>query len=102
MILLLAAMLAIGAILHGMIIARFGVKGNEPPFVFGIIYAALTVAVLVSVPYALWATFVLTLVGITGLTVGFKRIAHDTTIERVIWVLDAAIILFAGWLLFVR
>ncbi len=102
MMLLLAAMLAAGAILHGMIIARFGVKGNEPPLVFGIIYAALTIAVLVSVPYALWATFVLTLLGITGLTVGFKRIAHDTTIERMIWGLDAGIILFVGYLLFVR
>jgi hypothetical protein len=26
------------AILHGVIIGRFGMKGNEPPAVFGILY----------------------------------------------------------------
>lgn len=100
--LLLAAMLAAGAILHGVIIVRFGVKGNEPPLIFGVIYAALAIVVFFAVPYALWATLLLTVVGIVALTVAFKTIPHDKTIERVIWGLDAAIILFAGYLLFVR
>jgi hypothetical protein len=98
----LAAMLAINAILHGGIVARFGVKANEPPLIFGVVYVALGMAVLLTVPYALWATLILSLVGIVGLTVAFNRIPHDKTIERVIWVLDAAIILFAAYLLFVR
>ncbi len=93
-------MLAVDAILHGVIIARFGVKGNEPPLAFGAAYAALTLAVFFAVPYALWATLILSLVGIAGLTVAFKSIAHEKTIERVILALNAAIILFAGYLLF--
>jgi len=100
MMLLLAAMLAVDAVLHGLIIARFGVKGNEPPLVFGIVDAALAIAVFFAVPYALWATLILVLVGIAGLTVAFRSIPHDKTIERVIWALNAAIILFAGYLLF--
>jgi len=100
MMLILAAMLAVDAILHGVIVARFGVKGNEPPLIFGVADAALAIAVFLAVPYALWATLILSLVGIAGLTVAFKRIPHDKTIERVIWALDAAIILFVGYLLF--
>lgn len=100
MMLLLAAMLAVNAILHGLIVARFGVKGNEPPLIFGVVDAALAIAVIIAVPYALWATLILSLVGIAGLTVAFKSIPHDKTIERVIWVLDAAIILFVAYLLF--
>lgn len=60
----------------------------------------MTIAVLLAVPYALWATLILALVGIAGLTVAFRRIAHDKTIERMIWALNAAIILFVGYLLF--
>jgi hypothetical protein len=100
MTLLLALLLAVDAILHGAIIARFGVKGNAPPLVFGIIYAALTVAVFLAVPYAVWAVLVATLVGLAGLTVAFKSIPHEKTIERIIWVLNVAIILVAGVLLF--
>ena len=98
----LAAMLAVDAILHGVIVARFGLKGNEPPLIFAVVYAALVIAVVLVVPYALWATLILSLVGIIALTAAFKRIPHDTTIERVIWVLDAAIILFVGYLLFMH
>jgi hypothetical protein len=98
----LAAALAINAILHWVIVARFGVKGNEPPLIFGIVYAALTIAVALAVPYALWATLILSIVGIVGLTVAFTRIPHDKTVERVIWVLDAAIILFVVYLLFIH
>jgi hypothetical protein len=102
MMLLLAAMLAVAAILHGIIIARFGVKGNEPPLVFGIVYAALAVAVFLAMPYAVWAMLILTLVGIAGLTAAFKRIAHEKSIERVIWVLDAAVIAVAAYLIFAQ
>jgi hypothetical protein len=100
--LLLVLMLAVDAILHAVIIGRFGVKGSEPPLVFGIAYAALAIAVFLSVPYALWATLILTLVGITGLTLAFKSIAHEKSIERVIWGLNVAIIVFVGYLLFAR
>jgi hypothetical protein len=54
------------------------------------------------VPYALWAALIVSLVGIAGLTLQFNRIPHDDkTIERVIWALDAIIILLVVYLLFV-
>lgn len=71
----------------------------EPPLVFGIVYAALAVAVFLAVPYALWATLILTLAGIAGLTAAFQRIAHEKSIERVIWVLDVAVIVVAAYLI---
>ena len=96
----LAALLAVDAVLHGLIVARFGVKGNEPPLVFGIGYAVLTVAVMLSVPYASWMVLVFALVGLVGLTLAFSRIAHDKTIERVIWGLNLVIILFVAATIF--
>ncbi|MBA3909573.1 MAG: hypothetical protein C0524_06720 [Rhodobacter sp.] len=99
---LLAILLAVDAILHGVIIARFGVKGNEPPLVFGLAYAALTVAIFLGIPYALWAVLFVTLVGLVGLTVAYKNISHEKTVERVIWVLNVVIILFASFILFAR
>jgi hypothetical protein len=103
MMLLLAVLLALNAILHGAIIARFGVKGNEPPLVFGIADLVLAIIVFLAVPYALWAALIVSLVGIAGLTLQFNRIPHDDkTIERVIWALDAVIILLVVYLLFVR
>jgi len=95
-------MLAADAILHGVIVARFGVKGNEPPIVFGLIYAALTVAVGLGLHFALWVTLAVALVGNVALAVAFRSIQHETTFERVILVLNAAIVLFVVYLLFLR
>ena len=100
MITLLAVLLAVNAILHGVIIARFGVKGNEPPLVFGLAYAALTIAVFLAVPYAVWAVLIVTLVGLVGLTVAFKSITHEKSVERIIWVLNAVVICAACVILF--
>ena len=100
MMTLLAVLLAVNAILHGVIIARFGVKGNEPPLVFGLAYAALTIAVFLAVPYAVWAVLIVTLVGLVGLTVAFKSITHEKSVERVIWVLNAVVICAACVILF--
>ena len=100
MMTLLAVLLAVNAILHGVIIARFGVKGNEPPLVFGLAYAALTIAVFLAVPYAVWAVLIVTLVGLVGLTVAFKSITHEKSVERIIWVLNAVVICAACVILF--
>ncbi len=54
----LAAALALNAALHGALVARFGVKGNEPFLAYTFIYAALAVIVALAVPYALWAVLV--------------------------------------------
>ena len=100
MMTLLAVLLAVNAILHGVIIARFGVKGNEPPLVFGLAYVALTIAVFLAVPYAVWAVLIVTLVGLVGLTVAFKGITHEKSVERIIWVLNAVVICAACVILF--
>jgi hypothetical protein len=52
------------------------------------------------VPYALWATLALSLFGIVGLTVTFNKVPRDKTLDRVIWVVDAAIVLLSAYLLF--
>ena len=95
-----AALLALNVILHGAIVARHSVKGNEPPLVFGIAYAALAIAVFLAVPYAIWATLIVSVVGTVGLLVAFRSIAHEKTIEQVIIVLNVAIILLVAYLLF--
>ena len=96
----LVAILAVDAILHGLIVMRFGVKGNEPPLVFGLGYLALAVAAFYGVAGVLWAVLIVSVVGTIGLAVSLKRIAHETTIERVILGLNGVIILFAAYLLF--
>ncbi len=98
---LIVVLLAANALLHGMVIARFGVRGNNEPFlVFALVYAALAVTVYLSVPYALGAAFVLSIIGIVGLSVTFNKPVRDKNLDKAIWVLDAATILCAGYLLF--
>lgn len=100
MALLLVALLALDTVLHVVVIGRFGTKGNEPFLIFALVDAALTLAVYFAVPYALWATLVLSLVGIVGLTVTFNKVPRDKTLDRVVWVVDAAIVLVSAYLLF--
>jgi hypothetical protein len=98
---LLLALLAANAVVHGIVVARFGVRNNNQPFlVFAFVYAALAIAVYLSVPYALWAVLLLALIGIVGLTVTFNKPVRDKTLDRLIWLLDAATILYGGYLSF--
>jgi hypothetical protein len=98
---LLAALLAINAILHGVVVARFGVKENEPFLIYTFIDAALAIVVFLSVPYALWAAFLLTAFGLVGLTVTFGKPKREKTLDKIIWGLDALTVITAGYLLFV-
>jgi hypothetical protein len=41
---LLGLLLLGNAVLHGVIVGRFGIKGNAPPAVFGLLYAGLALA----------------------------------------------------------
>lgn len=100
MLLLLVVLLALDAALHGAVIARFGIKGNEPFLIFAAIDAALALLVYFAVPYALLATLALSVFGIIGLTVTFNKVPRDKTLDRVIWAVDAAIIVSAAILLF--
>ena len=98
---LLLTLLTTNAIVHGIVLARFGVQNNNQPFlIFAIVYAALAIAVYLSVPYALWAVLLLAGIGILGLSITFNKPVRDKTLDKVVWLLDAATILCAGYLLF--
>jgi hypothetical protein len=98
---LLLALLTTNAIVHGIVVARFGVRNNNQPFlIFAFVYAALAIAVYLSVPYALWAVLLLAVIGIVGLSITFNKPVRDKTLDKVIWLLDATTILYAAYLLF--
>jgi hypothetical protein len=100
MLMLLVALLALNAVLHLALVARFGVKTNEPFLIFGVIYAALAVIVWLGVSYALWITLILSVIGLVGLTVTFGKPQRDKTMDRAIWGVDAAGIVVTAILLF--
>ena len=72
------------------------------PLVFGIAYAVLAVLTSTGVPYALWATLIVSLIGVVGLTANWAKIPHEKTVEKLCWALGAAIMLIAAALLFLR
>lgn len=98
---LLLTLLVTNAIVHGIVVARFGVRNNNQPFLmFAIVYAALAIAVYLSVPYALWAALLLAVIGILGLSITFNKPVRDKTLDKIIWLLDAAVVLYTAYLLF--
>ena len=99
---LLLVLLVVNAILHGIVVIRFGIRNNNQPFlVFAFVYAALAIAVYLSMPYALWAVLLLALFGFVGLNVTFNKPVRDKTLDKIIWLLDAVTVLYAGYLLFI-
>ena len=96
---LLGLLLLCNAVLHGVIIGRFGIKGNEPPAVFGILYAGLALAVFRDWDYAVPATLAVTAVGLVGLALNFKKLQHDTTVEKIVFVVGSVTIATAAYLL---
>jgi hypothetical protein len=98
---LLAILLLVDAALHAVVIFRYGTADNNMPFlVFAVIDLALAILVFLAVPYAVWAALILTAIGIVGLTVTFNKPQRDKTLDRIIWAIDAAIIISAVYLLF--
>ena len=98
---LLLILLTTNAIVHGIVVARFGVRNNNQPFLlFAIVYAALAIAVYLSVPYALWMVLLLAVIGILGLSITFNKPVRDKTLDKIIWLLDATVILYTAYLLF--
>ena len=96
---LLSLLLLVNAVLHGVIVGRFGIKGNEPPAVFGVLYAVLALAVFRGWTYGVLATLVVTTVGLVGLALNFRKLQHDTTVEKIIFVVGAAILAWAAYLI---
>jgi len=99
---ILGLLLLSNAVLHGVIIGRFGIKGNVPPAVFGVLYAALALVVFRGWDHAVLATLVVTAVGLLGLALSFKNIQHETTVEKIVFGVGAATIAYAAYLLFLR
>ena len=99
---LLALLLAVDALLHAIVIFRFGTKDNMPFLVFLIIDAMLAVLVFLAVPYSVWATLVLSAIGLVGLTVTFNKPQREKTLDRIIWVVDVGVVLCAIYLLAMR
>jgi hypothetical protein len=100
MLQVLVLLYAISAVLHFIMVGRFGVAENKGTLVFGVIYAALALAVALALPYALWVGLVLTAIGLTGLTLMFNTIARDKSIGVAFWVVDALVIGITLFLLF--
>ena len=98
---LLLTLLTTNAIVHGIVVSRFGIRNNNQPFlIFAIVYAALAIAVYLSVPYALWVVLLLAVMGILGLSITFNKPVLDKTLDKIIWLLDATVVLYAAYLLF--
>ncbi len=89
---LLSLLLLVNALLHGVIVGRFGIKGNVPPAVFGFLYAALAIALLLGWTHGTLATLIVTTVGLVGLALNFRKLQHDPSIEKIIFVVGATII----------
>lgn len=73
----LALLLLFDAALHAFVIYRFGLsdRNNTPFLIYAIVDLVLAVAVFFAWPYALWATLILSAIGIIGLTVTFNKAA---------------------------
>jgi len=99
---LLTVLLFTNAVLHGVIIGRFGVKGNEPPAVFGLVYAGLALAAFRGWAHAPLAVLIVTSVGLLGLAVNFKKLQHETAVEKIILVVCGALLACAAYVLLVR
>lgn len=96
---ILSLLVVVNAVLHGIIVWRFGIKGNEPPAIFGLIYSALAMATFSGWAHGAIATLVVTSIGLVGLALNFRKLQHDTTIEKIIFVLGLVIITLATFLL---
>lgn len=97
---LLALLLGVNAVLHAMVVIRFGPRDNLPYVLFALIYGGLAIAVYLAVPYILWAVLVLSLLGLLGLTLTIGGLKRDKGLDRVIWLLDIGIIAYTASLLY--
>ena len=98
---LLAALLALDAVLHGVVIFRYGLKdkANVPFLIFMFVDAILAIIVFQQLPYSIWATLLLSAFGIVGLTVTFNKPQREKTLDKAIWVVDLLVVIWAGYLL---
>lgn len=98
----LAALLALDAVLHALVVIKYGLKDKAytPFLVFLFIDAVLALIVFLHLPYALWATLLLSTVGLVGLTLTFQKPQRNKAVDTAIWLVDLVIVVWAGYLLF--
>jgi hypothetical protein len=99
---LLAALLLLDAVLHALVIVRHGTqdKANMPFLIFMVVDAVLAAAVFWHLPFSLWATLLLSIFGIIGLTVTFNKPQREKSLDKAIWAVDLIVVIAAGYLLF--
>jgi len=97
--LVVAALLAINAAVHALLVSRFGAEPHFPFSAFGLIDATLAIALLFRIPYAVSATLVLSAIALVWLTVRFNKPKRDKHLDREIWITNLGIVLFSGYLL---
>ncbi len=102
MMTILGLLLAINAMLHALIVYRFGAKENVAFLVYAVIYAALAIGVFLGAPYVLWLTLVLAAIGFVGQLVTLNRLKRDKTLDWAIAAADAATLLCTLYLLFAK
>ncbi len=95
----LALVLAINAAIHAFLVSRFGEEPHFPFSLFGVINAALAVALFFGVPYAVWATLFVSAIALVWLTARFNKPDRDTHLDREIWITNLGLVLFSGYLL---
>ena len=97
----LALLLLVDAAAHAFVVYRYGTGDNNMPFaIFAVVDLVLAIAVYFAWPYALWATLILSVVGLIGLTVTFNKPQREKTLDYIIWIVDALIVLGSIYLLF--
>lgn len=67
---------------------------------FGLVYAGLALAAFRGWAHAPLAVLIVTAVGLLGLAVNFKKLQHETTVEKIIFVVGGAILAVAAYLRF--
>lgn len=99
---ILGLILAVNAVLHVLIVYRFGAKENVAFVVYAFVDAALALGVFFGAPYVLWATLILTAIGFVGQMMQLNKLKRDKTIDWAIAASDAATLLCTVYLLFAK
>ncbi len=99
---ILGLLLAINAVLHALIVYRFGAKENVAFVVWAVFDSALAIGVFLGAPYILLLILVPTAIGFVGQAVQLNRLKRDKTIDWVIFAADASILVFTLYFLFAK
>jgi hypothetical protein len=94
---LLVALLALDAILHALVLWRFGLSGNGVFVVGTVIYAMLGLAVASGWRSSVWLALVIALIGFSGLALTLGGLDRDPTLDLAILAVDGAVVAACLW-----